>query len=127
MRDEFFRRGLRLHSGLCRPFWRQAHQERQRRQAHHRNAQQRREEDVEVQLPRLDLADRLERSARGVEECGDSGRVLHLTRHDERELVQQALGVLHDADDRALDMNVVWKMYRAAYPETVEQRLLIVQ
>ena len=49
------------------------------------------------------VADRAQRNARGVEQRRDPRRVLHLPRCDECELVEQALGVLDDADHLALD------------------------
>ena len=51
----------------------------------------------------LDALERAQRSARLVEQRRDARRVLHLPGCDERELVEEALRVLDDADDPALD------------------------
>ena len=49
------------------------------------------------------VADRAQRSPWGVEQRRDSHRVLHLPRCNEGELVEEALGVLDDANHLALD------------------------
>ena len=51
----------------------------------------------------LEALERAQRDARGVEEHRDSRRVLHLPGREKRELVEEALWVLDDADDLALD------------------------
>ena len=49
------------------------------------------------------IADRFQRRTRRVEERGDVRGMRHLPGGDESELVEEALGVLDDADDPALD------------------------
>ena len=58
---------------------------------------------TEAGVSHLDALERAQRNARRVEQRRDSRGMRHLPGRDERELVEEALRVLDDADDLALD------------------------